>query len=133
MAIMDTGLEVGESAGFDVPELQETLLGQAFEHGPVGAVVLDERGTFLAANRRATELCGYSRAEFLALGSAGLCLDPGVDERLAAMASGSLSHGTERVRCKDGTVKEVVFRLGATTVSGLPFFVGVFWEADGEV
>lgn len=49
------------------------------------------------------------------------------------MASGALRHGTERVRCKDGTVKEVVFRLGATTVSGLPFFVGVFWEADGGV
>ncbi len=105
--IADTTLGGADRAGFDVPELQETLLGQAFEHGPVAAVVLDERGLFLAANRRATELCGYSRAEFLALGASGVCLDPGIEERLAAMASGVLTHGTERVRCKDGTAKEV--------------------------
>ena len=118
-------------AGLDVPELQETLLGQVFEHGPVAVAVLDERGTFLAANRRAMELCGYSRAEFLELGSSRLCVDAGTEARLAAMASGELTHGVEQIRCKDGTTKEISFRLGATTVSGLPFFVGVFWETDG--
>jgi PAS domain S-box-containing protein len=120
-----------ENGAFDVPELQETLLGQASEHGPVGVIVLDERGSFLAANRRASELSGYSRAELLSLGSFGVCAEPGIDDRLAAMASGALTRGTERMRCKDGSVREFTYRAGATTVSGLPFFVVMFWEADG--
>lgn len=128
---MDSGARIGRNGAFDVPELQETLLGQAFEHGPVGAIVLDERGNFLAANRRATELCGYSRAELLELGSAGVSAEPGIEERLAAMASGALTRGTERIRCKDGSVKEFTFHVGETTVSGLPFFVLMFWEGDG--
>ncbi len=128
---MDSGVQFGRNGAFDVPELQETLLGQAFEHGPVGVIVLDERGNFLAANRRATELCGYSRAELLELGSAGISAEPGLEERLAAMASGALTRGTGRIRCKDGSVKEVAFRVGETTVSGLPFFALMFWEGDG--
>ncbi len=127
---MKTRVEPEDNSGFDVPELQETLLGQAFEHGPVGVIVLDERGRFLAANRRAIEVCGYTRAELLALGSFGLCADPGIEDRLAAMAAGELTKGVERLRCRDGSVKQVEFRLGATTVSGLPFFVVLFWEAD---
>ncbi len=130
METVQTRVDPRDSSGLDMPELQETLLGQAFEHGPVGAIVLDEQGRFLAANRRAIEVCGYSRAELLALGSFGLCAEPGVADRLAAMAAGELTGGVERLRCKDGSVKDVRFRLGETTVSGLPFFVALFWEAD---
>ena len=131
MAVVQSEARSAQNGAFDVPELQETLLGQASEFGPVGVIVLDERGSFLAANRRASELSGYSRAELLTLGSVGVCAEPGIEERLAAMASGALTRGTERIRCRDGSVKEFAFRAGETTVSGLPFFVVMFWEADG--
>ncbi len=132
MAVTETGERSQANGAFDVPELQETLLGQASEYGPVGVIVLDEGGSFLAVNRRACELTGYSRAELLALGSPGLCADPGLEERLAAMASGTLTRGAERIRCSDGSVKEFAFRVGETTVSGLPFFVVLFWDGERD-
>jgi PAS domain S-box-containing protein len=132
MALMERADGLEQNGTFDVPELQETLLGQALEYGPVGVIVLDERGSFLAANRRAGELCGYSRAELLELGASGVCAEPGLEERLAAMASGALTRGSERIRCKNGSVRDFAFRTGATTVSGLPFFVVMFWDGDGD-
>jgi len=38
--------------------VQETLLGEALEHAPVGALVLDEMGRYLAANRMACRISG---------------------------------------------------------------------------
>jgi hypothetical protein len=38
--------------------VQETFLGEALEHAPIGAIVLDETGRYLAAKRRLT---GYAR------------------------------------------------------------------------
>jgi PAS domain S-box-containing protein len=125
---VDDATASGTEPGLDVGELQETLLGQALEHAPLGAIVLDERGNFLAANRRATEVCGYGRRELLALGTPGLCADSDAHERLRAMAAGDLMTGSAEIRCKDGTVKQVDYRVGSTRVGGLPFFVGVFWE-----
>jgi PAS domain S-box-containing protein len=118
----------GEGTGVDVPELQEHLLGEAFEHAPLGVIVLDESGHFLAANKAAAELCGYTRNELLELGSFGLAVDTGIDERLQQVAAGTLRRGSGRMRCKDGAAMEVEYVLGPTRVSGLPFFVGVFWE-----
>src|SRR3712207_7631307 len=82
------------------PDLvQETLLGEALEHAPVGAIVLDERGTYIAVNRLACELSGYDREELLAAGAAALTTD---SERLPsvmeAMASGRLTAGIARMR-----------------------------------
>ena len=108
--------------------VQETLLGEALEHAPVGALVLDELGRFLAANRMACRLTGYPREELLEKRPGELDADPAtVPARLTEMASGMLEHGTSRIRRKDGDVVEVEFRVGATRSGGLPHFVFVFW------
>src|SRR3712207_4666729 len=107
----------GEGTGLDVPELQEHLLGEAFEHGPLPVIVLDEAGHFLAANRAAAALCGYTRNELLELGSFGLAIDPGIGDRLQQLAAGSLRRASGRMRCKDGSAKEVDYVLGPTRVS----------------
>lgn len=110
--------------------VQETLLGEALEHAPVGALVLDETGRYLAANRTACRLTGYTREELLERHASDLSADPAtVPGRLAAMENGRLEHGTTRVRRQDGTLVPVEFRVGATRSGGLPFFVLVFWEA----
>jgi PAS domain S-box-containing protein len=114
-------------AGFADAELQERLLGEAFEHAPVATIVLDEHGQFIAANRAACELTGYPRQELLALGSAGLAAESGNAERLAEMAAGLLTEGRSKLRHKDGGAVEVAYRIGETRVSGLPFYVSVFW------
>jgi PAS domain S-box-containing protein len=118
------------AAGFAEAELQERLLGEAFEHAPVATIVFDEHGRFLAANRAACDLTGYARDELLALDAAGLAAERGIEERLGRIAAGLPAGGREAVRRKDGSVVEVVYRVGETRVSGLPFYVGVFWPRD---
>jgi PAS domain S-box-containing protein len=113
--------------------LQETLLGEALEHAPVGALVLDETGRYLAANRMACRLTGYARGELLGLSPTDLAAEPAVvTEKLQRMASGELDHGETCVRCKDGAAVPVEYRVGATRSGGLPYFVFVFWERETE-
>jgi PAS domain S-box-containing protein len=111
--------------------VQETLLGEALEHAPVGALVLDETGRHLAANRAACRLTGYSREELLGKSPLELAADPAiVPGRLQEMAAGRLEHGTARMRRKDGTIVEHEYRVGATRSGGLPHFVFVFWTRE---
>jgi PAS domain S-box-containing protein len=113
--------------------LQETLLGEALEHGPVGAIVLDENGRYLAANRMACQLTGYERNELLTLTASDLAVDrETVPWKLAELTSGELDEGSTQLRRKDGTIVSVEYRVGATRSGGLPYFVVVFWEAEGS-
>jgi len=115
----------------NIDALQETLLGEALEHAPIGAIVLDESGRYLAANRMACRLTGYAREELLERGPTELAVEPeSVPARLEAMAKGDLETGTTSVRCRDGSCISVEYRVGATRSGGLPHFVFVFWERD---
>lgn len=113
--------------------VQETLLGEALEHAPVGAIVLDEQGRYLAANRLACELSGYSREELLEGGARALAFDPvGVSDTMDRMASGDLQGGSAEMKRKDGSGITCEYRVGATRSGGLPFYVIVFWETATE-
>ena len=115
----------------DPDVVQETLLGEALEHAPIAAIVLDESGRHLAANRMACRLTGYPREELLARGAAGLAADPDVvPARLKAMANGHLQQGITQMRHEDGTLVPVDYRVGATRSGGLPYFVLVFWPSE---
>jgi PAS domain S-box-containing protein len=112
--------------------LQETLLGEALEHGPVGAIVLDENGRYLAVNRMACQLTGYDRSELLTLSSSDLA-EAAVTDKLLEIASGELEEGSTSLRRKDGATLRVEYRVGATRSGGLPYFVFVFWEATDNL
>jgi PAS domain S-box-containing protein len=113
--------------------VQETFLGEALEHAPVGALVLDENGRYLAANRMACRLTGYARSELLGLGPEDLSTEPKrVTDKLRQMATGELEHGVTCLRCKDGAAVNVEYRVGATRSGGLPYFVLVFWRRDPD-
>jgi PAS domain S-box-containing protein len=111
--------------------VQETLLGEALEHAPIGAIVLDEAGRYLAANRTACRLTGYPREELLHAGPRALAAEPEkVPAALEQMATGGLEHGTGSIRCRDGSLMNIEFRVGATRSGGLPYFVFVFWKRE---
>jgi PAS domain S-box-containing protein len=111
--------------------VQETFLGEALEHAPIGAIVLDDSGRYLAANRMACRITGYEREELLERGPTGLAAEPEkVPAKLEEMANGRLEHGRTRVRCRDGSMIPVEYRVGATRSGGLPHFVLVFWELE---
>jgi PAS domain S-box-containing protein len=118
---------------YETDAVQETLLGEALEHAPVGALVLDETGRYLAANRMACALTGYTREELLEKRPSDLAVDPAkVPAALDAMASGRLKNGTSRLRRCDGSLVEVEYRVGATRSGGLPYFVVVFWPRSHD-
>jgi PAS domain S-box-containing protein len=111
--------------------VQETLLGEALEHAPIGAIVLDEAGRYLAANRTACRLTGYPREELLKAGPRALATNPDkVPAALEQMANGELEHGKASLRCGDGSCIDIEYRVGATRSGGLPYFVFVFWARD---
>ena len=115
----------------DTDVVQETFLGEALEHAPIGAIVLDEAGRYLAANRMACRLTGYEREELLERGPTDLAPEPEkVPGKLEEMANGGLSHGQTGLRRSDGSVIEIEYRVGATRSGGLPYFVFVFWELE---
>jgi PAS domain S-box-containing protein len=115
----------------DTDVVQETFLGEALEHAPIGAIVLDETGRYLAANRMACHLTGYTREELLDSGPTAIAADPDqVPARLEQMANGGLEHGRAQMRRRDGSLVPVEYRVGATRSGGLPYFVLVFWEDD---
>lgn len=107
--------------------MQPTLLGEALEHAPVGIVVFDAEGTYLAVNRFGHELLGYSRNEFLTLSPSELAARP--EQRAAAMESlereGRVSRRTTVLR-KDGGRLSVTYRSFATRMAGMDVFVSVF-------
>jgi len=113
--------------------VQETLLGEALEHAPIAAIVLDETGSYLAANRAACRLTGCTREELLELGASDFAAEPqDVPAKLEAMAAGRLVCGSTQLRSRDGSLIPIEYRVGATRSGGLPYFLFVFWERDPD-
>jgi PAS domain S-box-containing protein len=110
--------------------IQISLLGEAIEFLPVAVFVFDETGRYVAVNEHASAITGYPRDELLKMRLGQLADDPA--EAIATyrgIAEGDASEGETRVRRKDGTLVEIHFRGGETRVGGMPFYVGVAWEA----
>jgi PAS domain S-box-containing protein len=102
------------------PLVQATLLGEALESARVAAVLFDDDRNCVAANAYACELMGYTRSELLErLVDLGADFDEIVARRRSA--------GRTELRRKDGTTVAVDYRVMATAIGGIPFFLGLFW------
>ncbi len=113
------------------PLIQTPLLGEAIEHGPVGVVVFDEDGRYLAVNQFLCDLLGYTRDELLRMRLGDLAVDR--DEactRYEQVAAGEQPRSVTRARRKDGSVVELEFRGAPATVAGMRMYVGVAWPLE---
>ena len=98
--------------------VQETLLGEALEHGPVGAIVLDEEGRYLAANRLACKLSGYTRDELLAGGATALAVDRArLETTMDLMARGDLHSGTAMLKRAMALALDEIFPFAVNGVT----------------
>ena len=111
------------------PVIHATLLAEALDRAPFAVSVFDEDGNYIAVNERACELTGYSRAELLTMGPLQVTADDEEFARtnFAKALSGELRGGSARIRRKNGEVIEVDYRVGSTTIGGLPFLVRIYW------
>ena len=104
--------------------LQETLLGEALDNLDAGVFLADEQGRYVAVNRYACSLTGYSREELLNMTVHALAADSSDYE---PMLRGSMREGTVGLRRKDGSVVECAWRSGTTKIAGMTFYVGLNW------
>jgi len=104
--------------------LQETLLGEALDNFDAAVFLADEQGRYVAVNRYACGLTGYTRGELLELTVHALAADSADYE---PMLRGKKSEGTVGLRRKDGSVVVCEWRAGTTKIGGMTFYVGLNW------
>jgi PAS domain S-box-containing protein len=109
--------------GVAEPLIQASLLGEAIEHGPVAVFVADEHGKYVAVNRAACIMLGYTREELLGLNVADIAQYTEAAEEWSEMRQAGTRVGTSILTRQDGTTIEFSYVAGATTVAGMPLFI----------
>jgi PAS domain S-box-containing protein len=89
--------------------------------------VADEDQRYLAVNRYACELLGYTRAELLGLAVTEVAVNSGAGDDFEQMVRDGSHVGLTILRRKDGTELPMNFRASKTTVGRMAVFVGVCW------
>lgn len=111
--------------------IQQNLLGDAIDPGPVAVFVADEEQRYLAVNEYACELLGYTRAELLELDVTDVAVNPGASGDYEQMIRDGSHVGLTILRRKDGSEVPMNFRAAETTVGGMAVYVGVCWPVAG--
>jgi PAS domain S-box-containing protein len=116
----------------DVQELiQTTLLGEAAENAPIPIFVADEEMRYVAVNRRACDVLGYTREELLGLKVSDVSANPATSEKYSEMMlRGELSGEGSLIR-KDGTQVEVEYWAYSTRVAQMTVYVGFVRPTNG--
>lgn len=113
------------------PLVQIGLLGEAIDGAPVAVLVADEEGRYLAANRHACELLGYTREELLGLSVRDVVVHPEVQAHYQRfVATSREDRGVSEVRRKDGSTTVLRYRAGKTALAGMTCFIAVGVEAE---
>jgi PAS domain S-box-containing protein len=119
------------SVSVSQPYVQIGLLGEAVDGAPVAVMVADEHGDFVAVNRFACTMLGYTREELVALRVQDITVEPDVAAHYARFVSERFDSGTAVLRRKDGSTFSYEYRAGETTIAGLAFYVSVGFLAEG--
>ena len=109
------------------PLIQESLIGEAIDHGPVAVLVAGDDMQYLAVNEYAAELLGYTREELLELRVSDVARGPEVAERFEEVVAHRRHDGEETLTRKDGSEIAVRYVTKETTVAGLTVFIAVVW------
>jgi PAS domain S-box-containing protein len=109
------------------PGVQAILLGDAADFAPAAILVADDTGRYVAVNRAACELLGYTREELLALKVTDIALYPEAAGEFADVVAHGQRSGVSRIQRKDGTEIDFRYRAGETKIAGMVFYVAVGW------
>jgi PAS domain S-box-containing protein len=112
------------------PLVQISLLGEAIDGAPVAVLVADDEGRYLAANRYACELLGYSREELLTKSVRDVAVGDDVEAHFQDLIAVREQRGTSDVRRKDGTITQLRYRAGRTMLAGMTCYIAVCVEVD---
>ena len=107
------------------PFVQTGLLGEAIDLAPAAGLVADENGKYVAVNRFACDMLGYTRAELLSLRVHDVSADVEVEAHYDQFVKERTAEGLTSVRRKDGSTFDFRYRAGETTIAGLTYYVSV--------
>jgi PAS domain S-box-containing protein len=109
--------------------LHQTLLGDAWENAEDAVVLFDDERQYIAFNEAWCRFTGYTRDEILAL-RAGGSLAVGAEDRSRFDEVLREQHGvgSATIRRKDGATIRVGYRVVATKVALLPYFIALVWR-----
>ena len=110
--------------------VQTGLLGEAIDGAPAAVFVADEHGQFVAVNRYACEILGYTRAELLGLRVSDVGAEPDVEAHFKAFVRAREDKGVSTLKRKDGSTFPFSYRAGETTMTGLTYYVSVGFPDD---
>ena len=116
--------------GVSEPLIQATLLGEAVENGPIAVFVADEHGKYVAVNRAACILLGYSREELLGMRVVDVARYAAANDEWTQMLRSGARIGASDLTRKDGSTVRFTYAAGETTIAGMPVFVSI--GAAGE-
>ena len=105
--------------------IQVGLLGESIDNGPVGVLVADENMRYIAANRFAAELLGYTRAQLLELRVTDVAPAPSSPEEYTEMIRKGYLTGSTELKRADGTTITASYVASKTTVAGMELYVSV--------
>ena len=104
--------------------VQLGLLGEAVDGAQVAVLVADEHGAYVAANRYACEMLGYTRDELVTLRVQDvIVVDDDVDAHYARFVNEQRERGTITLRRKDGSTFPYRYAAGKTNISALTYYV----------
>jgi PAS domain S-box-containing protein len=110
--------------------IQTALLGEAVDAGPALVFVADEDMHYIAVNRRACDVLGYTREELLGLTVADVAREPATSREYDEMLARGFRDGDAVLTRKDGTTVPFAYRASKTKVAGLSLFVSVGFVPD---
>jgi PAS domain S-box-containing protein len=111
--------------GRALADVQRTLLGEAIDEAPVLVFVADDEGHYVAVNRHACEVLGYSRRHLLGMTVTEVAVAPEAPELYASMLSQGHLKGTTPVRCSDGRLLTFRYSAKAVRMGGLDYWISV--------
>ena len=110
--------------------IQKALLGEAVDAGPALVFVADETMRYIAVNRRACDVLGYTREELLALTVDRVAQARDAPAEYDEMLVRGFRAGTATLTRKDGSTVEFSYTAGKTTAAGLALYVSIGFVAE---
>ena len=101
------------------------VLAAAIEDAPVCVFVADHDMHYVAVNRYACELLGYSEEELLQLSVSDVATYDEAPREYSQMVEQAYMRGRSRLRCKDGEQLWLEYVAGEVDVDGRRLYVSV--------
>ncbi len=109
------------------PLVQASLVGEAIDDGPVLVVVFDDDMNYVAVNRYAADVLGYTREELLRLTVPDVARYDAAPAEYAEMLTARGRTGTSQLTCKDGTELTMQYVATETRLAGMLVYVVIGW------